>query len=112
MDGFSISLFSSLLLILSFHLQRTDVGFVHVVYMSREFSVDHRIANRSTLFPVDLLRGTIMSPQPGFTFCDLTMISTAKRVIILPVTFKPVIKTGRLFFSSRENSLWKSTPVQ
>ena len=75
--------------------------------MSREFSIDHRIANRSTLFPIDLLRGTIMSPQPGLTFRDSTMISTAKRVIILPVTFKPVIKTGRLFFSSRKNSYGK-----
>ena len=61
---------------------------LHVVYMSREFSIDHRIANRSS-FLVAVLRGTIMSPQPGFTFCDLTMISTAKRVIIPPIAFKP-----------------------
>ena len=79
MDAFSISLFSLLLLILGFHLLRTDVGFAHVVYMSREFSIEHRIANRSS-FLVAVLRGTIMSPQPGFTICDLTIrISTAKR---------------------------------
>ena len=66
-DAFSISLFSSLLLILSFHLYRTDVGFVHVVYMSREFSIEHRIANRSS-FLVAVLRGTIMSPNPVSLF--------------------------------------------
>ena len=59
-----------------------------MVYMSSEFSIEHRIANRSSLL-VDVLRGTIMPPQPGLTFCDLTIISTAKRVIIPPIAFKP-----------------------
>ena len=59
-----------------------------MVYMSHEFSIEHRIANRSS-FLVAVLRGTIMSPQPGFAFCDLTMISTAKRVIIPPIALKP-----------------------
>ena len=43
----------------------------------------------SVAFLVAVLRGTIMSPQPGFTFCDLTMISTAKKVIIPPIALKP-----------------------
>ena len=54
--------------------------------MSREFSIG--IANRGS-FLVAVLRGTIMSPQPGFIFYDLTMISTAKRVIVRPIAFKP-----------------------
>ena len=38
------------------------------------------------------------------------MISTAKRAIILPVTFKPVIKTTRLFsFLSEKQFMEKNT---
>ena len=73
-----------------------------MVYMSHEFSIEHRIANRSS-FNVDVLRGTIMPPQPGLTFCDFTIISTAKRVIIPPIAFKPNFENaGRLFV--RRNS--------
>ena len=56
--------------------------------MSREFSIEHRIANRNS-FLVAVLRGTIMFPQPSITFCALTMISTAKRVIIPSIALKP-----------------------
>ena len=59
-----------------------------MVYMSREFSIEHRIASGSS-FNVDVLRGTLMPPQPGLTFCDLTIISTTKRVFIPPIAFKP-----------------------